>query len=91
VPAVQSGIPGASLFVSPPSQNQVARSRPKGKQGSEPTPSRSGVLGAPPFHIGTGAGPLDTILAILVYGTLGLGAAVLLAYLVRFWRGSRGF
>jgi hypothetical protein len=91
-PVAQTGIPGSGLFLSPPSANQGARSQPRSDAAEKSkTPRRSGVLAVPPFHIGTGSGTLDTILAILVYSTLGLGGAVLLAYLVRFWRGSQGF
>jgi len=46
------------------------------------------VLNAPPFHIGTGSSGVDMLLAILLYGTLGIGGAVLLVYVVRFFRGS---
>jgi hypothetical protein len=86
-PVTQSGIPGAALFISPPSQNRSqnrssppAQSDPK----SAKAPSRSGVLGAPPFHIGGGG--TDWLLAILLYATLGLGGAVLLVHLVRYFR-----
>jgi hypothetical protein len=44
------------------------------------------VLGEPPFHIGKGG--MNTIAALLLYGTLGLGGAVLLLYAVRVFRGS---
>jgi hypothetical protein len=88
-PAAQTGIPGAGLFVSPPGQNQRVRPpQPAPKQQPSPTPGRSGVLNAPPFHIGTGSGGIDMILAVLLYGTLGIGGAVLLVYVVRFFRGS---
>jgi hypothetical protein len=92
-PVAQTGIPGSGLFLSPPSANQAgARSQPRSDAAQKSkTPRRGGVLGAPPFHIGTGSRALDTILVILVYSTLGLGAAVLLAYLVRLGRGSRAF
>jgi len=86
-PVAQAGIPGAGLFVSPPDQNQrVPSTAPKSKP--KPTPGRSGVLNAPPFHIGTGSSGVDMVLAVLLYGTLGIGGAVLLVYVVRFFRGS---
>lgn len=90
LPVAQTGIPGAGLFLSPPSANKSPRSVPKPstKEKSRRTPGRSGVLAEPPFHIGTGNGSLDTLLAILLYGTLGLGGAVFLVYVVRFFKGS---
>lgn len=89
-PPAQAGIPGAGLFVSLPSENEGAptQSQPAPKQRPRSTPGRSGVLNAPPFHIGTGSRGVDMLLAVLLYGTLGLGGAVLLVYLVRFFRGS---
>ncbi len=89
-PVAQASIPGAGLFVSPPSENRAVRSQPQPatKQRPKGTPGRSGVLNAPPFHIGTGSGGVDMLLAILLYGTLGIGGAVLLVYVVRFFRGS---
>ncbi len=91
-PTAQTGVPGAGLFLSPPSKNH--RSRPQPGAGadasvkSKPT-GRSGVLAEPPFHIGTGNGGVDMLLALLLYGTLGVGGAVLLVYLVRILRSSR--
>jgi hypothetical protein len=81
-PAAQTGIPGAGLFVSPPSANRDSRSQPS----AERETSGSGVLAEPPFHIGTGSPGMDTVLAILLYGTLGLGSVVFLAYLVKAFR-----
>jgi len=86
-PAAQAGIPGAGLFLSPPSANRG------GGQDAKPgkrvgMPSRSGVLAEPPFHVGKAPGGLDTLLAILLYGTLGLGSVVFLAYLVKAFRSS---
>lgn len=81
-PLAQSGVPGADLFVSPPGQNrgapQASRTKP------QKTTTRSGVLAAPPFHIGSGGTGL--LLTALLYGTLGLGGVVLLAYVVRYFR-----
>jgi hypothetical protein len=92
-PVAQTGIPGAGLFVSPPDENQGAgsQSRSQPLPDSEPAPGRSGVLAEPPFHIGTGNGSLDMLLALLLYGTLGLGGAVVIVYLVKFFRGSERF
>jgi hypothetical protein len=89
-PVSQTGIPGAGLFVSPPGENQGAdpQSRSHPLPDSEPAPGHSGVLAEPPFHIGTGNGGVDMLLALLLYGTLGLGGAVLMVYLVRFFRSS---
>jgi hypothetical protein len=89
-PGAQTSIPGVALFVSPPSANRGGRSQPQPatKQGPKGTPGRSGVLNAPPFHIGTGSGSVDMLLAVLLYGTLGVGGAVLLVYVVRFFRGA---
>ena len=89
-PAAQTGIPGAGLFLSPPSKNQGPdpQSRSHPLPDSEPSPGHSGVLAEPPFHIGTGNGGVDMLLALLLYGTLGLGGAVLMVYLVRFFRSS---
>lgn len=85
-PVAQAGIPGAGLFLSPPTTNG---SVPSGSQpGSKPTPGRSGVLGAPPFHLGGGSSASDLALALLLYGTLGLAGAVLIIYVVRFFRGT---
>lgn len=88
-PVAQVGIPGVGLFLSPPSANRgggrPARPQPTEKQ---PTPGRSGVLGELPFQIGNGSGGMDTILTLLLYGTVGIGGAVVLIYLVRFFRGS---
>jgi hypothetical protein len=88
-PAAQTGIPGSGLFLSPPSKDRGSRSQPgpNAKEKSKPT-GRSGVLAEPPFHIGTGNGGVDMLLALLLYGTLGVGGAVLLVYLVRILRGS---
>jgi hypothetical protein len=90
MPTAQTGIPGASLFLFPPSENQGARSQPRSHPlpDSQPSPGRSGVLAEPPFHIGTGNSGVDMLLALLLYGTLGLGGAVLIAYVVRYFRGS---
>jgi hypothetical protein len=90
-PVAQTGIPGAGLFVSPPGKTGgSANARPSrpGKPVPRQAPGRSGVLAEPPFHIGTGNGGIDLILALLLYGTLGIGGAVLIVYLVRFLRGS---
>ena len=89
-PVAQTGIPGAGLFVSPPGENQGARSQSRSRPipDSKPAPGHSGVLAEPPFHIGTGQGVVDMLLAVLLYGTLGLGGAVLMVYLVRFFRSS---
>jgi hypothetical protein len=87
----QTGIPGAGLFVSPPGKNRSSPSARKSQRGNPPpgqAPGRSGVLAEPPFHIGTGHGGIDLVLALLLYGTLGIGGAVLIVYLVRFLRGS---
>jgi hypothetical protein len=88
-PAAQTGIPGAGLFVSPPDQisgplvqRVVAKTKPT---------SRSGVLADPPFHLGIASNGWDMALALILYGTLGLGGAVLLVYLVRFFRGHERF
>jgi hypothetical protein len=91
-PIAQTGIPGAGLFVSPPSQNQQvsAPQRPLPDAQSKVT-GRSGVLAEPPFHIGTGNAGVDLLLALLLYGTLGLGGAVVIVYLVKFFRGSERF
>jgi hypothetical protein len=89
-PGAQTGIPGASLFVSSSGKGQAPGSQPRAqdaKETSKPT-GRSGVLAEPPFHIGTGNGGVDMLLALLLYGTLGVGGAVLLVYLVRIFRGS---
>jgi hypothetical protein len=90
-PAAQTGIPGSGVFLSPPSKDRGSRSQgaptPGANEKSKPT-GRSGVLAEPPFHIGTGNGGVDMLLALLLYGTLGVGGAVLLVYLVRILRGS---
>jgi hypothetical protein len=83
-----NGIPGAGLFVSLPGQNRSNRpTPPKAVSKPDQTPGRSGVLAEPPFHIGTGNGGIDMLLALLLYGTLGVGGAVLIIYFVRFLRG----
>ena len=89
-PTAQTGVPGSGLFLSPPSKNHGSRSQPvaDANEKSKPT-GRSGVLAEPPFHIGTGNGGVDVLLALLLYGTLGIGGAVLLVYLVRTLRSSR--
>lgn len=84
-PAAQAGIPGAGLFVSPPSANG-RRGQAAQPTGVAKTAGRSGVLGEPPFHIGTGSGGIDMVLAILLYGTLALGTVVFFAYLVKYFR-----
>jgi hypothetical protein len=71
------------LFVSPPSQNRGSAPQ-QPYTNPQKAPSRSGVLAEPPFHIG-GSGT-DWLLAILLYGTLGLGGAVLLVHVVRYFR-----
>ena len=83
----QTGIPGSGLFVSTPSKTEGAPVRPPQAK-PEPTPGRSGVLAEPPFHLETGSGSLDMILALLLYATLGIGGAVLIVYTVRFFRGT---
>jgi hypothetical protein len=88
-PAAQTGIPGAGLFVSP-SDPTAGPSVQRAAAKTKPT-SRSGVLGEPPFHLGVGSNGWDMALALILYGTLGLGGAVLLVYLVRFFRGSERF
>jgi hypothetical protein len=85
LPVAQTGIPGAGLFVSPPRANRGGGQEAQPGRAAE-TPGRSGVLGEPPFHIGTGSARMDTVLAILLYGTLALGTLVFLAYLVRYFR-----
>jgi hypothetical protein len=80
----QTGIPGAGLFLSPPSQNRGGGT-PQPSPSSDGTPNHSGVLAEPPFHIGNGSGR-DLLLALLLYGTLGLGGIVLLAYIVKYFR-----
>jgi hypothetical protein len=85
LPVAQTGIPGAWLFVSPPRANRGGGQEAQSGRPPE-TPGRSGVLGEPPFHIGTGSASMDTVLAILLYGTLALGTLVFLAYLVRYFR-----
>jgi hypothetical protein len=90
-PVAQTGIPGAGLFLSPPGQSPNGASR----QQFDTTPplkppGRSGVLGAPPFHISTGSSGVDMLVALLLYGALGLGGAVLIVYAVRVFRGSQG-
>jgi hypothetical protein len=80
----QTGIPGAGLFVSPPSKSRGGGAPQLQSDTEQSSPSRSGVLGAPPFHIGGGG--TDVVLAVLLYGTLGLGAIVLLLYAVRYFR-----
>jgi hypothetical protein len=90
-PAAQTGIPGAGLFLSPAGRSPDAESRPQSD--TRPTlkaPGRSGVLGAPPFHISTGSSGVDMIIALLLYGALGLGGAVLVVYVVRVFRASQG-
>jgi len=84
--------PPNTSFVSPPSQNQQvsAPQRPLPDAQSKVT-GRSGVLAEPPFHIGTGNAGVDLLLALLLYGTLGLGGAVVIVYLVKFFRGSERF
>jgi hypothetical protein len=82
-PVIQSGIPGAALFVFPPSQNRGSAPQ-QPYTNPQKAPSRSGVLAEPPFHIG-GSGT-DWLLAVLLYGTLGLGGAVLLVHVVRYFR-----
>jgi hypothetical protein len=84
----EAGIPGAGLFVSPPGKDRGGSGSPKTQSKPEGTPGRSGVLAEPPFHIGTGNGGVDMLLALLLYGTLGVGGAVLIIYFVRFLRGS---
>ena len=79
-------MPGADLFQSPPAKTGDAP--PSGSPAAKPAPRRSGVLAAPPFHLGTGSGVWDLVLAILIYGTMGIGGAVLLVYVVRFLRGT---
>jgi hypothetical protein len=83
----QTGIPGAGLFLAPPSKT---RSRVIGPPQVKPesNPGRSGVLGAPPFHLGTGSSGMNLVLAVLLYGALGIGGAVLLVYAVRYFRGT---
>jgi hypothetical protein len=85
LPVAQTGIPGAWLFVSPPRANRGGGLEAQPGRAAE-TPGRSGVLGEPPFHIGTGSAGMDTVLAVLLYGTLALGTLVFLAYLVRYFR-----
>jgi hypothetical protein len=84
----QTGIPGAGLFVSPPDKNRGGGGPQQPQTKPQKAPGRSGVLAEPPFHIGTGNGGVDMLLALLLYGTLGIGGAVLLVYLVRVLRGS---
>ena len=82
-PVTQSGIPGAGLFVAPPTKERGSPpAQPETK--AQKTPSRSGVLAEPPFHIG-GRGT-DWLLAILLYATLGLGGAILLVHAVKYFR-----
>jgi hypothetical protein len=88
VPVAQSGIPGAGLFLSPPSKNRGRGLPIRQHQPAQQTPGRSGVLAAPPFHIGNGSGPLDTLLDVLLYSTMGIGGAALIMYFVRFYRSS---
>jgi hypothetical protein len=87
-PTAQMGIPGASLFVSPPSENQSPATLAVPAAEKSKSPKRSGVLGDPPFHLEVGSSGWDTALALILYGTLGLGGAVLIAYAVRFFRGT---
>jgi hypothetical protein len=82
-PVTQSGIPGAAMFVSPPSQN-AGNAPEQYNTNPQKAPSRSGVLGEPPFHLGGGG--TDLLLAVLLYATLGLGGAVLLVYVVKYFR-----
>jgi hypothetical protein len=89
VPAAQTGIPGAGLFLSPPSKNGSRGLAIQQHHAAQQTPGRSGVLAEPPFHIGNGSGPMDTIIDVLVYSTFWIGGAVLIMYFVRFFRGTR--
>ena len=84
-PAAQTGIPGAGLFVSPPSENRGGGAPPQPNTTATDTPHRSGVLGELPFHVGSGSGG-DMLLALLLYGTLALGGVVVLVYMVRYFR-----
>jgi hypothetical protein len=85
-PVAQTGIPGAGLFLPPPGDNQSTGLLTRaGVRKSKPT-RHSGVLAQPPFHLGIGSKGWDTALALLLYGTLGLGGAVLIVYAVRFFR-----
>jgi hypothetical protein len=88
VPVAQSGIPGATLFLSPPSKNRSRGLPIQEHHPAQQTPGRSGVLAEPPFHIWNGSGPLDAIIDVLVYSTLGIGGVVLIMYFVRFYRSS---
>jgi hypothetical protein len=81
-----AGIPGATLFVSSPAQNRGVDAPPQAKAQPAKTPGRSGVLAEPPFRIRTGNGAMDTLLTVLLYGTLALGATVLFVYVVRYFR-----
>jgi hypothetical protein len=84
VPVAQTGIPGAGLFLSPPSKNRGVQPLIQKQQ----APRRSGVLAEPPFHLESGSGPMDLILDVLLFGTLGLGGVVLIMYFVRLFRSS---
>jgi hypothetical protein len=86
-----AGLPGVSLFVSQAGKGGGAANRGQPQQGNSTpgeAPGRSGVLAEPPFYITTGNDGLDMILALLLYGTLGVGGAVLIIYIVRFAKGS---
>jgi hypothetical protein len=88
-PAAQTGIPGAGLFLSPAGQSPNAGSRLQSDTTPPPkTPGRSGVLDAPPFHISTGSSGVDVLLALLLYGSLGLSGAVLIVYAVRVFKAT---
>ena len=87
-PVAQTGIPGADLFLSPPRENQSSGPLTQPAAGASKPTSRSGVLAEPPFHLGVGSNGWDTALALILYGTLGLGGAVLIVYAVRFFRGT---
>jgi hypothetical protein len=83
-----TGITGAGFGSGTGANDDGGAAQQRATSGSDKTPGRSGVLGEPPFHIGTGNGGIDMLLALLLYGTLGVGGAVLIIYLVRFLRSS---
>jgi hypothetical protein len=69
--------------------------RASGRPSADATPRRTGVLGAeiPPQlsklpRASIPGGPLGGMLTTLIFGLLGVAAAMLLVYVTRFFRGS---